>query len=170
MNKTVNQNSDHETIQQEYQSLRDSLKTVQLATVDAEGNPDSSYAAYVWIEQACYLYLSELASHCTNLLANPAISLLFIESEENSRNLFARRRIVLRGEADKIARNSPQFDDVLTEFKSRFGAFIDVIGPLHDFHLFQVNPQSGRFIRGFAQAYELTGPGLGQIHHIGSRR
>ena len=165
----MNQSNDHEAIQQEFQTLRESLKTVQLATVDAEGNPDSSYAAFVWIESACYVYLSELARHCTNLISNPVVSLLFIESEESSKNLFARRRIVLRGEVHKIARKSAQFDNVMTEFKLRFGVFIDVIEPLQDFHLFQVNPRSGRFIRGFAQAYELTGPGLNQIRHIDPR-
>jgi putative heme iron utilization protein len=162
----VNQNSDHETIEQEFETLRNSLKTVQLATVDSQGNPESSYAPYVWIEQCCYLYLSELARHSTNLIANPAISLLFIEDEEKARNLFARRRIILTGEVHKISRESGQFQTVMNEFKLRFGNFIDIIEPLQDFHLFQIIPQSGRFIRGFAQAFELTGPGLGQIAHI----
>ena len=162
----MSQDSDHETIQQEFQTLRESLKTVQLATIDADGKPEASYAPYVWIEQAAYLYLSELARHTTNLKINPAISLLFIEGEEKSRNLFARRRIILQAEVQKIARESNQFAAVMTEFKNRFGNFIDVIEPLQDFHLFQINPQSGRFIRGFARAYELTGPGLNEIKHI----
>ena len=162
----MSQNSDHETIQQEFQALRESLNTVQLATIDADGKPESSYAPYVWIEKTAYLYLSELARHTTNLKINPFISLLFIEDEEKSRNLFARRRIILHGEVQKIARESNQFAAIMTEFKNQFGNFIDVIEPLQDFHLFRINPQSGRFIRGFAQAYELTGPGLNEIKHI----
>jgi putative heme iron utilization protein len=162
----VNQKIDDEKIKQEYQTLRESLKTVQLATTDASGNPEASYAPYVRIEQACYLYLSTLARHTTNLLTNPAISLLFIEGEEKSRNLFARRRIMLQGEVQIVARESPQFAKAMTEFKSRFGDFINVIEPLQDFQLFQISPKSGRFIRGFAQAFELTGPGLSEIKHI----
>ena len=162
----MSQDSNHETIQQEFQALRESLKTVQLATIDADGKPESSYAPYVWIEKAVYLYLSELARHTTNLKANPAISLLFIEGEEKSRNLFARRRIILQGEVQKIARESNQFAAIMTEFKNQFGNFIDVIEPLQDFHLFRINPQRGRFIRGFAQAYELTGLDLNEIKHI----
>jgi putative heme iron utilization protein len=162
----VNQNSDHETIEQEFETLRNSLKTVQLATVDSQGNPESSYAPYVWIESAFYLYLSDLAKHSANLIVNPSISLLIIEDEKETRNLFARRRIIVKGEAQKIARKSHQFQTVMTEFKTQFGNFIDVIEPLQDFHLFQIKPRSGRFIRGFAQAYELTGPGLNQIMHI----
>jgi len=162
----VSQDSDYEIIQREFQALRESLKTVQLATIDSDGNPEASYAPYVWIEQAAYLYLSELARHTTNLKANPAISLLFIEAEKKSRNLFARRRIILRGEAQKISRKSNQFAAIMAEFKCQFGKFIDVIEPLQDFHLFQINPQSGQFIRGFAQAYELAGPGLNEIKHL----
>lgn len=164
----MNQKIDHQKIQQEYQTLRESLKTVQLATTDASGNPEASYAPYVWIEQACYLYLSTLARHTTNLLTNPAISLLFIESEGKSRNLFARRRIILQGQVQLIARESPQFAKVMTEFKSRFGDFINLIEPLQDFQLFQISPKSGRFIRGFAQAFELIGPDLNEIKPIGS--
>ncbi len=164
--KIVNQNSDQATIQQDFQTLRESLKTVHLATVDSEGRPESSYAPYVWVGQACYLYLSELARHSSNLIANPAISLLFIEGEEKTKNLFARRRIILQGEVQKIERNTRLYKTVMTDFKNQFGDFIDVIEPLRDFHLFQINPQNGRFIRGFAQAYELTGPGLNQVKHI----
>ena len=162
----MNQKIDHEKIQQEFQTLRESLKTVQLATTDTSDIPEASYAPYVWIGSACFLYLSALARHTTNLLTNPGIGLLFIEAEEKTRNLFARRRIILRGEVEIIARESPQFAIVMTEFKSRFGNFIDVIEPLQDFHLFQITPQSGRYVRGFAQAYELTGPGLNVITHI----
>jgi putative heme iron utilization protein len=162
----VNQKIDHEKIQQEFQTLRESLKTVQVASTDTSGIPEASYAPYVWIETACYLYLSALARHTTNLMTNPAIGLLFIEAEEKTRNLFARRRIILQGEVEIVARESPQFAIVMTEFKSRFGDFINVIESLQDFQLFKVDPTTGRFIRGFAQAFELTGPGLSNIEHI----
>ena len=162
----MNQEIAHEKIQQEFQSLREGLKTVQLATIDADGYPEASYAPYVWVEDACYLYLSELARHTINLTANPAISLLLIESETKSKNLFARRRIILQGKVEKIARKTDRFLITMSEFKKQFGDFIDVIEPLQDFHLFQIVPQSGRFIRGFAQAYELTGVGLKQTRHI----
>ncbi len=162
----MNQESDEGKILQELQTLRGRVKTVQLATNDTDGNPQASYAPYVWIEQACYLYLSELARHTQNLISNPTVSLLFIEAEQSSKNLFARRRITLRGKACKVARGSHQFQRIMTEFKNRFGDFIDLIEPLQDFHLFRIDPQSGRFIRGFAQAFELTGPGLNKIEHI----
>ncbi len=153
--------------QQEFQNLRETLKTVQLATLNADGQPEASYAPFVWFEQNYYLYLSELARHTSNLLGNGSISLLFIESEESSPNLFARRRIVLQGEAQAVTRDAELFEQIMTQFGQQFGKFIDLIQPLRDFHLFQIKIHSGRFIQGFAQAYELSGPGLNDIRHIG---
>ena len=154
--------------QQEFQNLRETLKTVQLATLNADGQPEASYAPFVWFEQNYYLYLSELARHTSNLLGNGSISLLFIESEESSPNLFARRRIVLQGEAQAITRDAELFEQIMTQFRQQFGKFIDLIQPLKDFHLFQINPVSGRFVRGFAEAFEMSGPGLDVIEHIGA--
>jgi putative heme iron utilization protein len=165
----VNQEDDDQNLLREFQALRESLKTIQLATIGSDGNPEASYAPYVWIEKYCYLYLSELARHTRNLIANPAISLLLIEAEEKSNNLFARQRIILQGEVIRIDRESDQFQVVMADFKSQFGGFIDVIEPLQDFHLFQVKLQTGRFIRGFARAYDLVGPGLDEFKHIDTR-
>lgn len=165
----MNQEDDEQDLRQEFQTLRESLKTVQLATIGVDGNPEASYAPYVWIGKYYYLYLSELARHTRNLIANPAISLLFIEAEEMSNNLFARQRIILQGEVIRVNRESDQFQLVMARFKSQFGGFIDVIEPLQDFHLFQIKPQSGRFIKGFAQAYDLVGPGLDELKHIDTR-
>jgi hypothetical protein len=165
----VNQKDDDIKLRQEFQALRESLKTVQLATIGIDGNPEASYAPYVWIERYYYLYLSELARHTRNLIANPAISLLLIEAEEKSNNLFARQRIILQAKVIRIDRATDQFQLVMAEFKSRFGGFMDAIEPLQDFHLFQIKPQSGRFIRGFAQAYDLVGPQLDELKHIDTR-
>jgi putative heme iron utilization protein len=152
----------------EFQNLRETLKTVQLATIDADGQPLASYAPFVWFEQNYYLYLSELAKHTSNLLGNRSISLLFIESEESSHNLFARRRIILQGEARVITRDAELFGQIMAQFRQQFGKFIDLIQPLQDFHLFQIKTHSGRFVQGFAQAYELSGVGLNDIRHIDS--
>jgi len=156
------------SVQEEFEELRESLKTLQLATLDSDGQPLASYAPYVRFEGKYYLYLSDLAKHASNLIANGSVGLLLIESEENCRNLFARRRIVLQGETRTIERDSSLFTVVIAEFERQFGGIIKVIEPLQDFHLFQVNPVSGRFVRGFAEAFEMSGPGLDVIEHIGA--
>ncbi len=156
----------YQTVRREYQLLRENIKSVQLATLGADHQPEVSYAPFVWFEGACFLFLSELARHTLNLRDNPAISLLIIEDQSESRNQFARRRIIWQGRVEVVTRNVELFKTVMQLFRDRFGNFIDIIEPLQDFHLFQVSPHSGRFIRGFAQAFQLSGDDLNEITHI----
>ena len=153
-------------VHREYQNLLGKQQSLQMATLDAEDLPEASYAPFVWFDDACYLYLSLLAKHTQNLCVNPSIGLLLIEDQADARNQFARRRIIWQGKVEKIERHAEMFKAVMQAFRDRFGDFIDVIEPLQDFLLFKVAPTSGRYIRGFAQAYQLSGDGLNQFTHI----
>ena len=154
------------TVRKEYLALRDNQLSLQMATIDGEGFPEASYAPFVWHGDACYLFISQLARHTQNLTNNPSIGLLIIEDESGTRNHFARRRIILQGQAQVIGRDAELFKTVMQLFRDRFGDFIDIIEPLQDFQLFEIIPVSGRFIRGFAQAFQLSGEGLTEIMHV----
>lgn len=162
MNKDINLDEIHQDLLQ----LRESVQSVQIATIDSNDLPDISYAPFIWHQNFYYLFLSELAAHTKNLKKNSAISILIIESEEQVKNPFARKRFALKGEVNLIARSDQVFKEVMDQFRNRFGGFIDVIEPLQDFQLFQIVTHGGRFIRGFAQAFELTGKDLNQLVHI----
>lgn len=162
--------NDSDDVRQDYLALRDTILSAQIATLDRNQSPQSSYAPLVWLQQRPWLYLSELAQHTQNLRRDPAIGLMLIEDESQARNPFARRRIYLQGSAQQIGRGHESFVPVLDEFGRRFGAVMEVIEPLPDFHLFRVEPREGRFIRGFGQAYELSGDGLETLRHIDPRR
>ena len=157
---------DSEEVQQDYLSLRDNVSSLQIATLGAEQTPQVSYAPFVWQDNSAYLLLSDLAQHTQNLKLNPSISVMMIEDENQARNQFARRRIILQGAVQVIERNVLDFNRILAEFKVRFGEVIDLIEPLQDFHLFQVLIRGGRFIRGFGQAYALRGDNLDELIHI----
>ena len=153
-------------VRKELYTFLENLKTVQLATLDNNGLPEASYAPFVKNQNAYYLFLSDLARHSINLKLNAAISLLFIEDESKSQNLFSRRRVILQGRAKIITRETETYTAVLPEFKRIFGSLIDVIEPLQDFNLYKISPTQGRYIRGFAQAFELSGKELDQVEHI----
>ncbi len=157
----------YQTVRQDYKNLRDKQQSLQMATLSADGFPEASYAPFVWFESACYLFLSQLAKHSQNLSVNPSLSLLLIEDEADTRNQFARRRIIWQGQAEVIKRDSELFKRAMQSFRDRFGDFIDLIEPLQDFQLYKVTLRSGRFIRGFAQAFQLYGEGLSEMSHIG---
>lgn len=158
-----------ETACQGYRQLRDVVKTTQIASQGGDNEPQASYAPFVWHDDCVYLYLSELAQHTRNLRRNPAVGLMLIEDEGAARNPFARKRIYLQGRAQTVSRDEPLFVRVLEKFGDRFGAVMDVIAPLPDFHLFRVEPQSGQYIQGFGQAYRLCGARLDALEHIDPR-
>ena len=162
--------NDPKDVLPEYLNLRDTLLSAQIATQGDAKSPESSYAPFVWFHGCIYLFLSELARHTQNLRHDPGIGLMLIEDEAQARNPFARRRIHLQGKAKSLRRDHESFAPVLAEFHRRFGAVMEVIEPLPDFHLFRVSIYRGRFILGFGQAYLLTGDDLDQLEHIDPRQ
>ena len=158
--------SDNDAALQDYLTLRAQSSSALLATKAPDGAPHASYAPLLWRDDCCYLFLSQLASHTRNLDADPSISLMLLQPEQEAANAFARQRITLRGRADVIPRDAKRFSLVLSDFHRLFGGVMSIIEPLPDFKLFGVRLESGQFVRGFGQAFELSGAGLDQLNHI----
>lgn len=161
--------TDSNDAREAYLALRESTTSVQLATLGANQTPEASYAPCVWYQGDCFLYLSGLSSHCVNLLHNPKISLLLLDDAARVANPFARVRASLQGSAGVIDRDDSEFTRVMRVFHQRFGKVMEIIEPLPDFRLFQVAASSGSFIRGFGQAYTLSGSELDQLVPVGPR-
>lgn len=156
---------DLNAVMAEFRNFHHEFETLLMATCNAQGEPDASYAPYVEHLGYYYIYISELATHTENLQATGQCSLLFIEDEGDAKHVFARRRVTLKCAAEEIPRESTTFDTVLDLFVERFGKFMDMMRKLNDFHLFRLKPQSGGYVAGFAQAYTLGGEGLTEIRH-----
>jgi hypothetical protein len=58
---------------------------------------------------------------------------------------------------------------VLDHFEEKFGPMIPMLRPLEDFHLFEFRCNSAGYVRGFAQAYSLTGDELDVVSHKNDR-
>ena len=155
---------------EDFLALRESITSVQLATLTSNNHPEASYAPCAWFDGDCYLYLSGLSSHSANLERNSRISLLLIEEAANAPNAFARKRASLHGTAQIIKKDDVAFANVMQVFHQRFGKVMQVIEPLPDFRLFRVDATSGSFIRGFGQAYELSGSRLDRLVPVDPRK
>lgn len=160
--------TDIDSAHRAYLALRERSDSAMLATMSPQNTPAASYAPLVWHDDCCYLFLSQLASHARNLDHCPAISLMLIEAENEATNPFARQRITLQGEARVVARETDEFERVLASYHERFGKIMAIIEPLPDFRLFRVQLSEGRFVKGFGQAYALTGERLERLSHIDS--
>jgi len=141
------------------------FQSLQLATCNTAGQPEASYAPYLEHDGAYYVYTSELSAHTANLASTGRCSVLFIESEELAKHLFARRRLTLDCIATECPRGSPSFELLMDQFVAKFGNVMGMLRKLGDFHLYQLRPVSGGYVAGFAQAYTLEGEGLNQIKH-----
>ncbi|MEM7561637.1 MAG: pyridoxamine 5'-phosphate oxidase family protein [Pseudomonadota bacterium] len=150
---------------QEYLTLRNSVAAAQLATISPQSTPFASHAPIVWKDGSFYLFLSELSEHTQHLLQNPAIGLVLLQTEPAG-NHFASQRITFQGRAEIVARDSERFATIIEAFHQKFGQVMLVIEPLTDFHLFQLNLDAGRYIRGFGQAYLIEGENFDQLTHI----
>lgn len=161
----MNPSPDLQTVLAECQQFPRSFQSLHLATSNATGEPEASYAAYVEHDGAYYIYVSELSAHSANLAARARCSVLFIESEEQAKHLFARRRLTLQCSASECLRTSTEFEALMDQFVAKFGEFMTMMRNLADFHLYQLRPISAAYVAGFAQAYTLSGTGLQEIRH-----
>ncbi|MBT8436988.1 MAG: pyridoxamine 5'-phosphate oxidase family protein [Gammaproteobacteria bacterium] len=162
--------NESDSARQDFLALRDNASSAQLATVAKDTTPEASYAPCILFAGDYYLFLSQLANHTANLMRNPELGLMLIEDDFEAASAFARQRISLQGRAEPVERDSDCFNSVISLFHQRFGKVMKIIEPLPDFQLFCVRVTSGRFVRGFGQAYELTGARLDDLCLTDPRR
>jgi putative heme iron utilization protein len=134
-----------------------SQQTLLLSTSSVNSVPDLSYAPFVRDQAGCfYIFVSDLADHTANLLANPQASVMFIRPESESRNLFARERAIFNCKVSEIARNEPVYATQLKALQDKFGEVVGLLRSLSDFHLFALCPENGRYVAGFGRAYTIN--------------
>ena len=150
-----------EELQQEAIAFRREFDAVMLSTTSSDGMPDASYAPCILdSEDRCHVLVSQLARHTKNLSSHPVASLMWIDNRESSRNAFARRRLVLQCSAENIERDSEGWKRSLKRMQEQLGSTVQLLAGLPDFMLFRFDAVDGNYVRGFAQAYPVTGNGL----------
>jgi putative heme iron utilization protein len=150
-----------EELQQEAIAFRREFDAVMLSTASPEGMPDAGYApCFLDSEGRCHILISQLARHTENLVSHPLASLIWIEDKESNRNAFARRRLSLQCTAENIDRNSKEWNRILKQMEVQLGNTVQLLASLPDFMLFRFDAVEGNYVRGFAQAYPVTGNNL----------
>ncbi|USD66794.1 heme utilization protein HutZ [Vibrio sp. SCSIO 43136] len=166
MDQSVKQERLQGRLGPEIKEFRSECKTLQLATTDADGRPNVSYAPFVQNENGYFVLISEIARHARNLQANPEVSIMMIEDEGESKQLFARKRLTFDTTATMVERNTELWVGVVAQMKDRFGEIIDGLSQLEDFKMFQLKPSKGLFVKGFGQAYQVSGDDLVDFVHL----
>ena len=163
--------------EQDFVKFRASVKTLSLSTLTEARRPNISYAPFIEDENGFfYLFLSQLASHTQDLLNYtinqplklPSASIMLMEDEQDSRQLFARQRITYQCDISILQPDDTSYSDILDNFENTFGSIIPLLRNLPDFILFKLTPTEGRYVQGFGKAYQLAGEGLSKLEHISS--
>ena len=146
----------------DYRALIASLRTLQLATIGAEGEAEISYAPFLEFENAFYVYVSTLASHTGNMLRSKQAAVMFIQPEAEAVNLFARQRLVFNCRVEEISRENELYSRLLDALRDRFGEVVGILRSLPDFHLLALTPRQGQYVAGFGKAFKID-PGNGEL-------
>ena len=144
----------------EVMQMIEGRKSLQLATLDADGQPYASYAPYGIGEHCLYVLLSDIAIHALNLRNHPRASVLIIEDEDTADELFARKRVNYSVRAQLLDYDSEDWHQAMTALVSRHGERPRNLGEHSDFKMFRLIPQRGRYVKGFGKAYDLEGETL----------
>lgn len=137
--------------------LLEEYRTGSLATVSASGLPQASYVPVARDGQRFLVFVSELSEHTANLLHCKHASLMLIEDEGRSDQLFARNRVTFSGPVQEIARPGADWDAAASVYGARFGKLFEMLSGLKDFHMFSLVPEDVRLVVGFGAAYQVTG-------------
>lgn len=146
----------------------ESRKSLYLSSIQPDGRPYASYAPFAIGENCLYVLLSEIALHAVNLQQHPEASVLIAQDEDSAKELFARVRVNYAVNAQLLPTDSPEWVEGIRIMTARLGERIENLSQLSDFRLFRLQPQGGRFVKGFGAAYTLMGNTLAgeDVNHL----
>ncbi len=150
-----------------YALLINSVRTVVLGTVSETGIPNVSYAPFI-IDEAknIYIFVSKFSIHTYNLQANGKASVMLIEDETKSKQIFARRRLTYSCNGTFIEKNSTEWNYIANQFDKRFGNIVCMFRNLPDINIVKFSPYEGIFVMDFGMAYKISSDDLNQLIYI----
>lgn len=159
---------DSSALTQEITEFARSFSSAVLATISTHGEVLATYAPIIHHDNRFYIYISEVAEHFASIKTNPTnIELLFLEDECKAKSILVRKRLRYRAEARFVDRESAEFERVYGDFLTQTSndSSVTMIKNMLDFHLIELAVRTGRYVKGFGQAYTISENG--EIAHIG---
>ena len=106
-----------------------------------------------------YILASTLAHHTRDMQNDPRVSLLLAEPDLGQQDPQTLARLSIRGEAQQIASDAPEWAAIRNLYLARFPDSAPLFG-FSDFSLYRITAQSARYVAGFARAFNLAASDL----------
>ena len=162
-------------IYNEYVEFMSNSKSVYISSIGEHGGgvaPEISYSPCIVDEDKnTYILVSTLSKRTKSLLEQRNVSLMFIEPEDQCKEIYVRTRLIFLCNTLRIDREMGfshlLWDEKVAQFTAKFGDIISTLVSLEDFKMFRFMPIRGTFVKGFGKAYTIKGTNdLDQIEHI----
>jgi len=130
--------------------LTESFGVLSTVSLDVPGYPFGSIAPYCTDEHCRpIIYISEIAQHTRNILADPRVSMTVVERNSHSDDVQARGRVTCIADAQRVGEDEAH----VRERYFRYFPSARQYGQTHSFGFFRLELVRVRFIGGFGQIY-----------------
>jgi putative heme iron utilization protein len=131
-------------------------RVAALGTIRAEG-PNVSMVAFVAKEDfsAFFIHVSRLAQHTVDMRKDKHVSLLIAETDDGRTDPQTLARVSIRGSAEPMVVGEPGYNPIKKSYIDQFPTSAPLF-ELTDFSLWRIRARGGRFVAGFAKAYNIT--------------
>ena len=157
-------------IYNEYVEFMNNAKSVYISSISEHRGgiaPEISYSPSIVDEDKnIYILVSTLSNRTESLLAERTVSLMFIEPEEQCKEIYVRTRLIFLCSTLSFAFSRVLWDEKVAQFTEKFGDIINMLVSFKDFKMFRFRPIRGTFVKGFGKAYMIEGKEMDQISHI----
>jgi putative heme iron utilization protein len=145
-----------EDAQKEMVPFLQNIQSVLLSTVDADCEPFVSYSPYVEDEMGnFYVFISTAVKHSHNINATGKAHIMFLEDENVTDHIYARRRMYFKAEAEAFEVNDEREEKIHDLFKTRFGDKVSFFSMMKDSRFYKLTPTDGNFVLGFGAAFKI---------------
>jgi putative heme iron utilization protein len=108
------------------------------------------------------IHVSSLSSHTRDMRTDPRVSMLVMQAQSGETSALELPRASIQGTALELAADSPDLPGFRAAYLERFPEASQMFG-FADFSLFKIQPESVRFIAGFAQAHTVSAESFRQV-------
>lgn len=148
------------------QSLLEKTRVLSLAVV-VDGEPEAALLPFARRDDfgAVYVQASGLARHTRGLEAGARVGVLVHASDTPDADPMQLPRLAMQATVEVLGKSGTQFGSASERFIARFAGAEMTLG-LGDFNLYQLTFRRGRYVEGFARAFNVGPDTLREVARL----